>query len=61
MAPRSASEKVRPKKSYFSSACEYVKLPFYNVIKTASQYFRCSFFEKIPFHTCFGLSLDTFI
>jgi hypothetical protein len=23
-----ASEKVRPKKSYFSSACEYVKLPF---------------------------------
>jgi hypothetical protein len=28
MTPRSASEKVRPKKSYFSSACEYVKLPF---------------------------------
>jgi hypothetical protein len=28
MAPCSASEKVRPKKSYFSSACEYVKLPF---------------------------------
>jgi hypothetical protein len=28
MAPRSASEKVRPKNSYFSSACEYVKLPF---------------------------------
>jgi hypothetical protein len=28
MAPRSASEKVRPKKSYFSSACEYVKLSF---------------------------------
>jgi hypothetical protein len=28
MAPRSASEKVRPKKSYFTSACEYVKLPF---------------------------------
>jgi hypothetical protein len=28
MAPRSASEKVRPKKSYFSSAWEYVKLPF---------------------------------
>jgi hypothetical protein len=28
MAPRSASETVRPKKSYFSSACEYVKLPF---------------------------------
>jgi hypothetical protein len=28
MAPRSASEKVRPKKSYFSSASEYVKLPF---------------------------------
>jgi hypothetical protein len=28
MAPRPASEKVRPKKSYFSSACEYVKLPF---------------------------------
>jgi hypothetical protein len=25
---RSASEKARPKKSYFSSACEYVKLPF---------------------------------
>jgi hypothetical protein len=21
-------QKVRPKKSYFSSACEYVKLPF---------------------------------
>jgi hypothetical protein len=28
MVSRSASEKVRPKKSYFSSACEYVKLPF---------------------------------
>jgi hypothetical protein len=28
MAPRSESEKVRPKKSYFASACEYVKLPF---------------------------------
>jgi hypothetical protein len=28
MAPRSASEKVRPKNSNFSSACEYVKLPF---------------------------------
>jgi hypothetical protein len=28
MAPRSASEKARPKKSYFSSACEYVKSPF---------------------------------
>jgi hypothetical protein len=28
MAPRSESEKVRPKRSYFSSACEYVKLPF---------------------------------
>jgi hypothetical protein len=28
MAPRSASEKVGPKKSYFSTACEYVKLPF---------------------------------
>jgi hypothetical protein len=28
MAPRPAFEKVRPKKSYFSSACEYVKLPF---------------------------------
>jgi hypothetical protein len=27
MAPWSASEEVRPKKSYFSSACEYVKLP----------------------------------
>jgi hypothetical protein len=26
MAPR--PEKVRPKKSYFSSTCEYVKLPF---------------------------------
>jgi hypothetical protein len=23
-----SSVKVRPKKSYFSSACEYVKLPF---------------------------------
>jgi hypothetical protein len=28
MTPRSASEKVRPKKSYFSPACEYVKLSF---------------------------------
>jgi hypothetical protein len=28
MAPRSASEKVRTKKSYFSSAWEYVTLPF---------------------------------
>jgi hypothetical protein len=28
MAPRSASEKVHPKEFYFSSACEYVKLPF---------------------------------
>jgi hypothetical protein len=26
MAPRSVSEKARPKKSYFSSASEYVKL-----------------------------------
>jgi hypothetical protein len=26
LTPRSA-QKVRPKKSYFSSACEYVKLP----------------------------------
>jgi hypothetical protein len=25
---RSASEKVRPRKSYFSPACEYIKLPF---------------------------------
>jgi hypothetical protein len=24
----SAPEKVRPKKNYFSSVCEYVKLPF---------------------------------
>jgi hypothetical protein len=24
---KSASEKVRPKKSYFSSACEYEKVP----------------------------------
>jgi hypothetical protein len=28
VAPRAASEKVRPKETYFSSACEYVKLPF---------------------------------
>jgi hypothetical protein len=28
MALRLAYEKVRPKKSYFSSAWEYVKLPF---------------------------------
>jgi hypothetical protein len=28
MAPRLVFEKARPKKSYFSSACEYVKLPF---------------------------------
>jgi hypothetical protein len=28
MVPWLASEKVRPKKSYFSSAFEYVKLPF---------------------------------
>jgi hypothetical protein len=27
MVPRSASKKVHPRKSYFSSACEYVKLP----------------------------------
>jgi hypothetical protein len=28
LLPGSASEKVRPKKSYFSSASEYVKLSF---------------------------------
>jgi hypothetical protein len=33
MAPRSASEKVRSKKSYFSSACEYLKLPIsFNIV-----------------------------
>jgi hypothetical protein len=38
MAPRSASEKVRPKKIYFSSACEYVKLPFSRVPKNVFNY-----------------------
>jgi hypothetical protein len=30
---QSAVEKVRPKKSYFSSAWEYVKLPFSTTVK----------------------------
>jgi hypothetical protein len=33
MAPRSMIRKVRPKKSYFSSAWEYVKLSFLRVPK----------------------------
>jgi hypothetical protein len=49
MAPRSASEKVRPKKSYFSSACEYVKLLFTTLLKLLLHIFVVDFLNKFHF------------
>jgi hypothetical protein len=68
MAPRSASEKVRPKKSYLSSACEYVKLPFslkvpknikHNFVKSRifirlmQVFIRCEFIKTVRWCCCF--------
>jgi hypothetical protein len=50
MAPLSASEKVRPKKSYFSSACEYVKLPFSLRVPKRNVYFK--FYQENLFLLC---------
>jgi hypothetical protein len=59
MAPQSASEKVRPKKSYFSSACVYVKLPF--SLRVLIKIFLDIFYFKQSNSVYFIIIINTFI